>query len=166
MSVSAYDTEQVIIDTYKDTMYGIDILDARRFFSEGPNGRFELRSFITTTKNDQTKQLLNVGFGVWDDALQKVDDRIETRNNDMRQILGTMAVIALDFLYRHPSVFLYAEGSTPTRTRLYQREISKILNELPSDLQLHGLIRAHDTGFVRFRQGTNFDAFLLSLNNR
>jgi hypothetical protein len=166
MSVLTYETEKVSAEDYDATMPGIDILDSRRFFSEGPNGRFELRTFITRVKNDPRKELFNVGFGVWDRGRQKVDDKIQTRNGDMRLILGTIAAISLAFLRKYPYAYLYAEGSTLTRTRLYQREISKVLDELPDDLQLHGLIKEDDVGFVKFGRGINFDGFLLSLNNR
>jgi len=77
-----------------------------------------------------------------------------------------LPTIALDFLRKYPFAYLYAEGSTFARTRLYQREISKVLNELPDDLQLHGLVRANDVGFGKFFGGINFDGFLLFLNNR
>ena len=107
MSVSTYDTEKVSTEDYNDTMSAIDILDSRRFFSEGSNGKFELRTFITRVKYDSQQDLFNIGFGVWDDAKQKVDDRIQTRNVDMRMILGTIATIALDFLRKYPFAYLY-----------------------------------------------------------
>lgn len=166
MGVSTYDTEAIGAEDYIDAMSGIDILDCRRFFSEGKNGRFELRTFITRVKDDSRQDLFNIGFGVWDGAIQKVDDKIQTKNGDMRLILGTIATIGLEFLKKYQSAYLYAEGSTLARTRLYQREISRVLNDLPDDLQLYGLIRENDIGFVKFCQGTNFDGFLLFLNNR
>ena len=86
MSVSTYDTEKVSTEDYNDTMSAIDILDSRRFFSDGSNGRFELRTFITRVKYDSQQDLFNIGFGIWDDAKQKVDDRIQTRNGDIHMI--------------------------------------------------------------------------------
>jgi hypothetical protein len=166
MSVSIYDTEMVSAEDYNDSMSGIDILDSRRFFSEGPNGRFELRTFITRVKHDPRQELFNVGFGVWDQEEQNINDKFTTRNADMHRILSTIAIIALDFLRRNPFAYLYAEGSTAARTRLYQLEISKILDEMPDDLQLYGLIKEDDIGFVKFSRGINFDGFLLSLSNR
>ncbi|MCE6989692.1 DUF6934 family protein [Dyadobacter sp. CY323] len=128
-------------------------------------GRFELRTFITRVRQDFRQELFNIGFGVWDQTQQMVDDKIQTRNEDMPIILGTIAAIALDFLRRHPFAYLYAEGSTLVRTRLYQREISKVFDELPRELELHGLIKKDDVGFVKFHGGTNFDGFLLSRSN-
>ncbi|MCF0040457.1 DUF6934 family protein [Dyadobacter fanqingshengii] len=165
MSVSSYDTIRVSADAYGDSFAGIEILDSHKFYSEGKNGKFELRTFITRVKDDPEKGLFNLGFGAWDEVRQIVDDRLRTRNDDMKQILGTVAAIALDFLKKYPVAHLYAEGSTFARTRLYQREISKILEELPIDLQLHGLIRKEDIGFIEFRKGIHFDGFLLSVRN-
>ncbi|WAC14793.1 DUF6934 family protein [Dyadobacter pollutisoli] len=166
MSVSTYDTEKINTEDYIDTVPGIDIMDSRRFFSEGRNGRFELRAFITRIRHDSRRELFNIGFGVWDQTRQAVDDKIQTRNDDMRLILGTITVIVLEFLQNYPFAYVYAEGSTLARTRLYQREISKILDELPGDLLLYGLISAEDIGFIKFRRGINFEGFLLSLSNR
>ncbi|WP_409017702.1 DUF6934 family protein [Dyadobacter sp. CY323] len=52
--------------------------------------------------------------------------------------------------------------STAVRTRLYQREIAKIIDLVPRELKIEGLIRADDIGFMDFKKGINFDAFLLS----
>ena len=165
MSVSTYDTEFLRAEEYGDNFSRIEVLDSRRFFSVGPNGRFELRTFVTRV-NDPSQNFFNIGFGVWDENLQTINDKIQTRNDDFRRILGTIAVIALDFLRKYPFAYLYAEGSTFARTRLYQREISKVLDELPEDLILHGLIKQDDIGFILFQRGITFDGFLLSLNNR
>jgi len=165
MSVSSYDTVRINADAYSDSFAGIDILDSRKFYSEGKNGKFELRTFITREKKDPQEGLFNFGFGAWDEGRQLVDDRLRTRNDDMQQILGTVAMIALEFLRKNPASNLYAEGSTFARTRLYQREISKIFEDLPSDLQLYGLIRKDAIGFIEFRKGIHFDGFLLSLRN-
>jgi hypothetical protein len=164
MSVSTYDTEFLGAEAYGDSMSGIEVFDSRRFFSDGPNGRFELRTYITRVSNDPRQDLFNIGFGVWDDALQTVDDKVQTRNDDFRRILGTIAVIALDFLNKYPSASLYAERSTSSRTRLYQREISNVLDAIPQDLRVYGFVKA-DNMFVDFKRCINFDRFLLSLSN-
>jgi hypothetical protein len=165
MSVSTYDTEFLSAEKYGESMSGIEVLDSRRFFSEGPNGRFELRTFITRIESDPRQKLFNVGFGVWDQTTQRLDDMVQTRNDDFRRILGTIATIALDFLEEYPFAYLYAEGSTLARTRLYQREISKVLDEIPASLEINGFIKKDNIGYVRFRRGVNFDGFVLSLRN-
>jgi hypothetical protein len=164
MSVSTYDTEFLSAEKYGESMSGIEVLDSRRFFSNGPSGRFELRTFITRVNNDPRQDLFNMGFGVWNDALQMVDDKVQTRNGDFRRILGTIASISLHFLMKYPTAYLYAEGSTLARTRLYQREIANVLDEIPKDLSVYGFLK-NDNIFVDFRKCINFDGFLLSLKN-
>ena len=162
MSIPKYTTTWVDPDEYHGYNEFVDILDSCKFYSKGKNGEFELRLLITRLKHDPEGDIFNLGFGVWDASRQIVNDTIETRNDDMQQILATVADKALEFLNKFPNAALYAEGSTSTRTRLYQREIAKIMDEIPVELRIHGLIRTDDIGFVEFEKGINFDAFLLS----
>jgi len=165
MSVSAYDTINVSADAYHKLYVGIKVLDSRKFYSEGNSGRFELRTFITITKNDLANGLPNIGFGLWDEENQTINDQFRVNNGDMQKILNTVATVALAFLKKSPFEYLYAEGSTIARTRLYQRELVKIYNDLPEDLKLYGLVKENDTGFVDFKKGVNYDGFLLSTRN-
>jgi hypothetical protein len=161
MNVSTYDTVRVSQADYYGYLEFVDIFDPCKFYSRGKNGKFEIRIMITRLKHDREGNLFNLGFGVWDKARQIVDDRIQTKNDDMPQILATVAGIALNFLKKYPSAELYAEGSTFARTRLYQREICKIIDDMPTGLCILGLIKKDDIGFVEFRKGINFDGFLL-----
>lgn len=164
MSFPKYETTWVNPEDYRGYTEFVDILDSCKFYSNGKNGKFELRLVITRLKDDDGENnVFNLGFGVWDEERKIVDDKIETRNDDMKRILATVADKAIEFLKQEPAAALYAEGSTTARTRLYQREIAKILEAVPSELVIHGLIRRDDIGFVKFQVGINFDAFLLSL---
>lgn len=165
MSVSTYDTINVSADAYHELYAGIEVLDSRKFYSEGKSGKFELRTFITITKNDLLNGLPNLGFGVWDEENQTINDQFRVNNGDMQKILSTVATIALAFLKKSAFEYLYAEGSTLARTRLYQRELVKIYDDLPEDLKLYGLIKENDTGFADFKKGVNYDGFLLSTWN-
>jgi len=117
---------------------------------------------ITRERGSLDVKDLNLGFGVWNDHTKDIDDGIETKNGDMQQILATVANRALEFLSRYPEAEIFAKGSTASRTRLYQMEISKIIDEVPEGLRIEGLISKSGIGFVDFRKGINFDAFLLS----
>jgi hypothetical protein len=68
----------------------------------------------------------------------------------------------LNFLEKNSRAKLFAEGSTPARTRLYQREISKVIQNLPGALHIRGFLRADKQGFVDFENGINYDGFLLT----
>lgn len=160
MKVPQYKIHSVGLEEYKDYLNYVDILDSCKFYSSGKNGNFELRMLITREKGSLGFKDLNLGFGVWNEETRDIDDGIETKNGDMQQILATVANRALEFLSRYPEAEIFAKGSTASRTRLYQMEIAKIINEVPDGLRIEGLISK--IGFVDFRKGINFDAFLLS----
>ncbi|CAG5072519.1 hypothetical protein DYBT9623_04180 [Dyadobacter sp. CECT 9623] len=162
MAVARYDTTPVDSREYTGYSEFVDILDLRKFYSQGRNGKFELRIIVTRSKGNWDLDLFNIGFGVWDETLQIIDDSVQTKNDDMPKILGTLADYALSFLKKYPAAGLYAEGSTISRTRLYQREIAKVLSYVPPDLCIYGLVKQDEVGFIEFKRGTNFDAFLLS----
>ncbi|QRR02062.1 DUF6934 family protein [Dyadobacter sandarakinus] len=159
MTLHKYPVTIVDPREYPEHFNLIDVLGAWKFCSEGRNGRFELRVLITRSKQQVNKARCNLGFGVFKD--EGIDDFIETRNGDMQHILATVAAIAVNFLAEYPELELYAEGSTPARTRLYQREIAKVIDQLPPALAIYGLVRGIHGGFIKFRRGVNFDAFLL-----
>lgn len=160
MTVPQYKIHSVGLEEYKDYLNYVDILDSCKFYSSGKSGDFELRMLITRKKGSLDIKGLNLGFGVWNEETRDIDDGIETKNGDMQQILATVAKRALEFLSRYPEAEIFAKGSTASRTRLYQMEIAKIINEVPDGLRIEGLISK--IGFVDFRKGINFDAFLLS----
>ncbi|SDF86637.1 hypothetical protein SAMN04487996_11338 [Dyadobacter soli] len=162
MSLPQYQTELLKATDYEAYLSFLEVVCAYKFRSSGKNGEFQLRIFITRPKG-YSENYFNLGFGVWNPERQTIDDVIELKNGDFQQILATIANVALDFLKTNPFASLYAEGSTRTRTRLYQREISKHYHLIPDDLKVHGLVTENETGFIEFRKGINFDAFLLSM---
>ena len=87
-----------------------------KFDSEGPRGR--IRKVILYQKISD--DLFNLGFGDWNEELQKMDDSVRSNNGDRDKVLATVAYTALDFTDRFPSVQIFVEGSTAARTRLYQ----------------------------------------------
>jgi hypothetical protein len=52
---------------------------------------------------------------------------------------------------------VYASGSTPSRTRLYQMGITKYFNEMENDFYLYGQ-KGRD--FMEFVPGINYEGFL------
>ena len=162
MSLPKYRIELLKTSEYEEYLTLLDVAYACKFHSLGKNGDFQLRIFITRPKGNN-ENYFNLGFGVWNPEKRRVDDTIELKNGDFERILATIAQVALDFLEANPSATLYAEGSTKARTRLYQREITKHLNLIPDGLQVYGLIKENEIGFIEFRSGINFDAFLLSM---
>ncbi len=149
-----------------------------KFFSEGRNGRFEMRiRFEPIGEN-----LFNLAFGLLADDFKTIDDSTELRNGDMNLILGTVASKAIEFLNVHPSVSIYATGlilpgKLAVRTRKYQIGINKNLSYLSERHNIYGFRTIDDANpglaggwpygrsgvWEVFKPNTNYDAFLLNL---
>ncbi|CAG5067881.1 hypothetical protein DYBT9623_00608 [Dyadobacter sp. CECT 9623] len=141
-----------------------------QFFSTGPRGVFALRTIFTKENTGSGDELYNLAFGLWNSDLQDIDDRIELRNGDADQVLATVARVTLDFLHQHSGAFIFAQGSTPSRTRKYQMGIYKYFDELPKHIKILGLrtdFNSHNTSnWIEFKVGVNYQAFLLYSNVR
>lgn len=151
--------------------YEYDQLDefTYRFYSVGRNGTFEMRvQFV-----EMGYRSYNLGFGVVDPASEWLDDLVELRNGDTQTILSTVAGIALKFLNEHSWASLYASGSTPSRTRMYQMGLNRVLSKL-TDYSVAGLITKRDfppnipgnyqgwkDEWQEFRSGVPYKAFLI-----
>lgn len=162
MTLPKYQIQQLKTSDYEGYLTFLEVAYACKFFSLGRHGDFQLRVFITRPK-DYAEECYNLGFGVWDSGKHTIDDIVELKNGDFQHILATIASISLDFPETKPTASLYAEGSTPARTRLYQREIIRHRHLIPENLRVYGLIKDNDVGFIEFRPGINFDAFLFSM---
>jgi hypothetical protein len=76
---------------------------------------------------------------------------------DMPEVLVTVISTIHQFLGSNPDKRIFFEGSTPTRTRLYQIAISKIYDPERSDLLISGL---KDGQWFAFEPNINFEGFL------
>ncbi|WP_051664127.1 DUF6934 family protein [Dyadobacter crusticola] len=136
-----------------------------KFYSKGPRGRFELRVIFTRELYEGHHELYNLAFGCWDSDLEDIDDKIELKNKDADKVLSTVANITFHFLKQNPAAFVFAQGSTPSRTRKYQMGIAKYLKDLPTNFRIEGLKQddnpAVETHWADFEIGTNYQAFIL-----
>ncbi|MFT4156174.1 DUF6934 family protein [Parafilimonas sp.] len=130
-----------------------------QFESLGPNGRV-LKVIVVTPQNSNGVTYFNLAFGDWDKAQQKLDDLSITNNNDREKVLATVAAVVLEFLNNFPDMMVYAEGSTPSRTRLYQIGIASQYEKISSLLHVYGFVNGQ---WEEFRKGYNYEAFLVSL---
>lgn len=128
------------------------------FYSEGPKGvvkkivRYRLIQELPF-------KIYNLGFGDWDASQNEVDDRVNTNNQDSQKVLATVADTVLDFLKNHPEVSVFAQGSTKSRTRLYQMNIAAFYKEITdTSLAVQGYI---NETWQPFEVGINFDAFII-----
>ena len=107
------------------------------FYSEGPNGRVKkIVRFSPQHSNGIT--YFNLTFGDWNENNNQIDDRAITNNQDRNKILATIASIVLDFTSHFPDVIIYAKGSTPARTRLYQISLAVNWQEIDRMLFVYG----------------------------
>ena len=124
-----------------------------QFYSEGPKGKIrKVIAFIPICLDNFS---FNLAFGDLDDN-GIFNDLITSNNHDAEKVLATVARAVISFTNLYPRAFIYAEGSTPSRTRRYQMGINKFWNEIESDFNVYGLI---NEGFEPFRSGKNYMAF-------
>jgi hypothetical protein len=123
------------------------------FLSEGPNGY--IKKFIYYEA--QGDNLYNLAFGDWSDFEQGMNDKVRSNNGDRDKILATVAATVIEFLKHYPSATVFAKGSTPSRTRLYQMGIVANWNEINKILVIEGLINRE---WYPFESNKNYQAFL------
>jgi hypothetical protein len=123
------------------------------FDSIGPKG--SIKKVVRFTEVEDG--IYNLGFGDLDGKTGEIKDSIATNNADTEKVLPTIALIAFDFTSRHPGVIIYIEGSSKSRTRLYQINIAKYLPDINALFEIHGLFAGE---WLPFCTGTNYAAFI------
>jgi len=126
------------------------------FYSEGPKGK--IRKIVRFQQLQNEPEIYNLAFGDKNPETGEVSDSITSNNNDRDIVLATVANTINNFCDYYGNHFIYATGSTPVRTRLYQIEINGILNEISIDFDIYGVI-----GGVPhpFEKNVNYEAFLI-----
>ena len=142
-------------DRYKYSRYN-DQYDYE-FFSEGPRGhirklvRFRLRLSNGTP-------YYNLGFGDTLPGLTLFDDGVVSNNGDAQKVLATVASVVVDFTNNFPDALIYAEGSSLSRTRLYQMGINRNWEEIDLLFEVFGL--RVNGGWEPFQKNTIYTGFL------
>ncbi|HET6254914.1 MAG TPA: hypothetical protein VFE32_12610 [Puia sp.] len=127
------------------------------FFSEGPKGKIKklVRYKLISASPDH---IFNLSFGDWNEKTFDADDSITTNNKDRQKVLATVADTVFDFTQLHPEAFIFVQGSTPSRTRLYQMGISAFWEEIGGLFRVIGYVNGD---WKPFRKGINYHAFLI-----
>ena len=125
------------------------------FHSEGPMGN--IKKVVVYERIG--KNVFNLGFGDWNEEQQKTSDSARSNNGDRDKVLVTVALTALDFTDRFPEAQIFIEGSSPSRTRLYQMGIANNLLEINQNFDVKGF---YINDWEPFHSGRNYDAFLIS----
>ncbi|MBO9565678.1 MAG: hypothetical protein J7621_23080 [Niastella sp.] len=128
------------------------------FYSEGPKGVIKkiVRFTLVTVPSFS---YYNLGFGDWNEEQGKIDDFVISNNLDAERVLATVAATVMDFTANYPDATVYAEGSCPARTRRYQMGINKYWTEVNIFFDVYGLVE--NQGFIPFKQGCNYKAFVV-----
>jgi hypothetical protein len=127
------------------------------FYSEGPNGRIrKIVRFTPLTEYEDNHY--NLYLGDWLEAEGRASDTAVSNNNDRKKILATVASIIVHFTFQKPEAIIFAEGSTPSRTRLYQTGIAAHWSEIDESFDLHGF---REGKWERFQKNRSYEAFLL-----
>lgn len=126
------------------------------FFSDGPNGK--IKKVIQYHELSTNKGVYNLGFGDMDISNSELDDLAISNNQDTKKILSTVAKTVVEFLTEHPTAIIMAQGSTPSRTRLYQMGISQFWGEIKEHFEVKGYI---NNDWYSFEKGKNFEAFFI-----
>ena len=124
------------------------------FCSEGQRGSIQKAVIYTHIQGN----LYNLAFGDWNESNQKLDDSIRSNNGDKDKVLATVAFTALTFTEQYPKAEIFVEGSTASRTRLYQMGINNNLLEISLNFNVKGYREEY---WEPFRQGRNYKAFLI-----
>lgn len=132
------------------------------FESVGPKGKIRKR-VIFSLINEQFEDIYNLSFGDRYHTKSGINDKIISNNGDRTKVLATVALTVLEFFEHFPNAIVYIEGSTPSRTRLYQIEISAHLMEIYEFFDIYGF---NNGKFEKFRIGTNYEAFLIQQNKK
>jgi hypothetical protein len=124
------------------------------FISEGQNGKIEKVVFFTSThiKNFYNLSLCDV------DKDGEISDLSVSNNQDTEKLLATVASCVIHFTNISPNSYVYAEGSTPSRTRLYRMGLNKYFDEIYEDFHILGL---KEEQWFKFEKNKDYEGFLV-----
>ena len=132
-----------------------DLLTTFEFLSEGPKGKIDkLIQFSLVNQN----RLYNLAFGDKDPFTGDINDRAITDNGDSEKVLATVVAAVYAFCDRFPDAWIYATGSTASRTRLYRMGINKFYDVVEADFEIFGQAKSE---WERYQKGKDYEAFVI-----
>jgi hypothetical protein len=123
------------------------------FVSKGEKGDIKK---IVRYSDTNLKDFFNLGFGDFNEKTGQIDDKIVTDNGDSEKVLATVAATLYAFTAKNIDSWIYIEGSTIGRTRLYRMAISKYLNVIQEDFIIMGLVKKSWKPFIRNQEYQGF----------
>ena len=125
------------------------------FTSSGPRG--QIRKIVKYSETS-LKDVYNLSFGDKKHSSVEIDDEAVSNNADSNMVLTTVVSTVYAFTNKYPDAWIFAAGSTKSRTRLYRMGLGKYLLEIKSDFLIFGL---KDNEWVKFEKDTEYGAFLV-----
>ncbi|MCF2520551.1 DUF6934 family protein [Dyadobacter sp. CY351] len=104
-----------------------------------------------------SEDVCNFAFGDLTEN-NEIDDRAVTDNKDTNMVLATVIRILLEFLDTHKNKAVYFQGSTPSRTRMYQIILRKEKPNWETSLIVYGIF---DGEIMPYETDFKFDAFIV-----
>lgn len=124
------------------------------FLSEGPMGT--IRKVVQYLPFYEGTY--NLGFGDWNEKVQKVEDSVRSNNMDRDKVLVTVAFTVLDFFKHYPGTTVLLEGSSQSRTRLYQMQIKSALHWINQFVHVEGFFEGQ---WEIFKPDGSYQAFAI-----
>jgi hypothetical protein len=125
------------------------------FISNGPKG--EVVKIIQYTELGKGN-IFNLGFGDKDVLTGSFNDIVTTDNKDRDKVLATVVASIHVFTTYYPLAWVFLEGSTESRTRLYRMAISIHFDELHKHYNIFGYFNGN---WIAFDKEHNFTAFVI-----
>jgi hypothetical protein len=132
-----------------------DELTTFDFLSEGPKGKIEKLVQFSPVNQDN---VFNLAFGDRDKNTGDIDDNVVTDNGDSEKVLATVVAAVYAFCDKFPDAWVYATGSTSTRTRLYRMGINKYFDIVEADFEIFGQAQNE---WERYQRGKDYQAFVI-----
>jgi len=129
-------------------------LSSYEFISEGPKGKITKRIQFTQINQNE---IYNLAFGDINEESGEIDDLVVSNNGDSEKVLSTVVSAVYAFCDKHPNAWIFAAGSSSSRTRLYQMGISKYLDYIKEDFIVYGM---GEYDWEKFELRKNYSSFL------
>jgi hypothetical protein len=127
------------------------------FCSEGPRGTIKkVVKFRHVRKLGDN--VFSLAFGDQQEFTGRINDVAISNNNDQIKVLNTVATTVIDFIEKRPNAIILIQGSTLSRTRLYQMRISFHWSKISQYYEVYG---EHGKEWLPFQKGVNYERFLV-----
>ncbi len=113
---------------------------------------------IIQFENTALEGVYNLAFGDKNLSTGEMDDLSISNNGDTQKVLATVVAALFLFFDTYPDAFVIASGSSPSRTRLYQMEMSRLFDQM---LEYFEVLGETIETWEPFRIGSRYISFLV-----